>query len=215
MVDSAGGARRADTGPTSAGSGRDGRLEAYALVGPSATEGGLPAFGSSLELWSSVWHEFAHTLIDPLTAKHREVVMEHSSLYDPIAAEMDEMGYGSWETVVNEHVIRAGEARLAHERFGPVAAREKLREEARRGVRPDRRRVGQLESPRAVSPRGDAGPADRRQGRSFVVSGLRRSASVPTSVVVYRSMTARASSSACSVGVASSSTSSASPRSFR
>ncbi|GAB3232260.1 hypothetical protein GCM10027346_19370 [Hymenobacter seoulensis] len=57
-------------------------------------------------------HEFGHTFINPLTAQPdlARAIEAHKALFRPIPG----MGqYSDWETSFNEHLVRAGEVRLA------------------------------------------------------------------------------------------------------
>jgi hypothetical protein len=118
-------------------------LEAYALLGPAnikggiPTKGGIPSFGSRRRLAGKTWHEFSHTVVNRLTQAHWGQLKALDHLIDPIAEQMDNAGYGSeWaQVVVNEHVIRAIEIRLAYRQFGTEARAEKLKEEKENGFR--------------------------------------------------------------------------------
>ena len=107
--------------------------EAYAFIGPTGVEDGIPTFGSPERLASLTWHEFSHTVVNPLTHEYREDVNGYASLFASIREPMRKAGYTNWETVVNEHIIRAIEVRLAHRRFGEEAGRRKLEEQKKRG----------------------------------------------------------------------------------
>jgi len=109
--------------------------EAYALIGPTGVAGGLPTFGSPKRIAGLTWHEFSHTVVNPLTEKHRSEIDHYASLLAPIEEPMQEAGYTHWETVVNEHIIRAIEVRLAHRQFGEEAGAQELEEQKERGFR--------------------------------------------------------------------------------
>lgn len=114
----------------------EGKTEAYALIGPSGTEDGVPTFGPPRRIASLTWHEFSHTVVNPLTRQHWDRLKALSALLDPISKEMKAAGYGgNWETVVSEHVIRAIEVRLSHRQFGAEAGKKKLAEEEKKGFR--------------------------------------------------------------------------------
>lgn len=65
-----------------------------------------------------VWHEMSHSLINPLTAKYEDIIKSTEALYKPIEEKMRSQAYATWETCVNEHVIRAITNRLAFNYFG-------------------------------------------------------------------------------------------------
>ncbi|MCD4829453.1 MAG: DUF4932 domain-containing protein [Candidatus Cloacimonetes bacterium] len=54
-----------------------------------------------------LWHEFSHSFINPLTKKHLIEVMKYQSLFKDIEKQMKEQAYSTWETCVNELIIRA------------------------------------------------------------------------------------------------------------
>ena len=65
-----------------------------------------------------VWHEMSHSVINPLTAKYEDIIKSSEALYKPIEEKMRSQAYVTWETCVNEHVIRAITNRLALKYFG-------------------------------------------------------------------------------------------------
>jgi hypothetical protein len=93
--------------------------EAYALIGPAGGDGSYPGFGAARRLGSIAWHEFSHTIINDITDEHREWLNSNDHLYEPIADEMAQRGYTTWETVVNEHLIRAITSRMLSRNLGP------------------------------------------------------------------------------------------------
>ena len=109
--------------------------EAYALIGPTGVAGELPTFGSPKRIAGLTWHEFSHTVVNPLTEKHQSEIDRYASLLAPIGEPMREAGYTQWKTVVNEHIIRAIEVRLAHRQFGEEAGEQELVEQKERGFR--------------------------------------------------------------------------------
>lgn len=93
---------------------KDGSFDIYSIQGPLGADGDIPVFGTAGSFGDLVYHEFGHSFVNPLTEKYRDEVNKHQKLYEPIA---DKMGsgsnaYGSWETCVNEHIVRAVTARL-------------------------------------------------------------------------------------------------------
>lgn len=110
-------------------------MEVYAVVGPHHAETGVPVFGPAERLMGEVWHEFGHSVINPLTREHWAAVERYEGLYDPIADQMRRWAYGSWEQAVNEHIIRAIETRLTGRIFGPEAGARERRMHVERGFR--------------------------------------------------------------------------------
>jgi hypothetical protein len=115
----------------------DGGSEIFAVVGPGAAIGDKPVFGGPAAPWfeSLIIHEFAHTIVNPLAVQHAERVAKVADLLQPIRQQMSRQAYQSWETVVNEHIVRAIEARIALRRHGMAAGSAKMNEDLKRGFR--------------------------------------------------------------------------------
>lgn len=64
------------------------------------------------DLWSLLTHEWSHTLVKPALQAHSELIDSYNHLYPPLAEDMSSQAYGSWRTAVEEHIIRAAEARM-------------------------------------------------------------------------------------------------------
>lgn len=112
----------------------DGMLSAYAVTGPLGNEEGLLRFvGEPEGLCAFIWHEFGHSVINPLTSKHLEELATFDDLFEPIAAQMQEQAYGEWEFCLNEHVVRACVIRLLELQFSAERARELLDYDRARG----------------------------------------------------------------------------------
>jgi hypothetical protein len=93
----------------------DGYADIYSIGGPQdVDEDGLPTFGDSQAFRYLIWHEFAHSFVNPQTALHRDAVNSYAHLLQPIEKEMKRQAYGDWETVVNEHIVRAITTRLSY-----------------------------------------------------------------------------------------------------
>lgn len=106
---------------------------AVAFLGPQGAAGDRPDFGGAERLGGTVWHEFAHTVVNDLTDRHEETVDRHEELFGPIRKHMRRQAYATWQTAVNEHVIRAITSRLVALRYGEDAGREALASEEARG----------------------------------------------------------------------------------
>lgn len=106
-------------------------IEVFAVVGPGAAENDKPVFGAS---WyeSLIIHEFAHTIVNPLADEHTEQVAKTESLMSPIREHMARQAYKNWTTIVNEHIVRALEARMAFHRHGADAMHKKIQEDVNR-----------------------------------------------------------------------------------
>jgi hypothetical protein len=80
-----------------------------------------------------VAHEFAHTVINPLTASHRTQVAATAENFGLLRDAMRREGYSSWDQVINESIIRAITSRLTAADRGEEAANSEVAEEVRRG----------------------------------------------------------------------------------
>ncbi len=111
-------------------------IDLFSIIGPVAENDGIPDFGDVARLQDVLWHEFAHSFVDPITAEHLESVEKYSTLYVPIADEMmNAGGYMNWQTCVNEHIIRAITCRLFHAEIGPAAGEKALEAEREKGFK--------------------------------------------------------------------------------
>lgn len=110
-----------------------GRPEVYAFIGPVGVVDGVPDFGTVERLDPLITHEFAHSIMNPLVARHRPAVAARAQLHAPIREAMLRQGYGEWDQVVYEHVIRAITVRLTTIRRGEAAGQAALQEELNRG----------------------------------------------------------------------------------
>jgi hypothetical protein len=88
--------------------------------------------GSSGDLGSSLWglliHEWSHTLVGPALDLNEELIASYADLFPVIAEDMTSGGlaYGSWAMAVEEHIIRAAEARMMLARKGAEEAERVL-----------------------------------------------------------------------------------------
>jgi hypothetical protein len=93
----------------------DGSADVYSIGGPHGVDAdGLPSFGSPESFRYLIWHEFAHSFVNPQTALHKDTVDSYAHLLKPIQNEMKKQAYGDWHTVVNEHIVRAITTRLSY-----------------------------------------------------------------------------------------------------
>ena len=81
-------------------------FDIYAVLCPITIEENIPVFGAAL------FHEFAHSFVNPLTDEFLEEYKNPERLYKPIARKMQAMAYGNWVTMINEHIIRAVEIKV-------------------------------------------------------------------------------------------------------
>jgi hypothetical protein len=92
---------------------KKGASNVFALCGSMAIEDGVPVLGPEPLVRHLVYHEFSHSFIDLRGEDVRKRIVEYSSLYGPIASRMRSLGYESWESCAEEHIVRAVTARLA------------------------------------------------------------------------------------------------------
>ena len=79
----------------------------YAFLGPQKIDRGIPVdFGGAL------FHEFAHSFVNPLTEEFSQAYKNPWRLYEPIENRMTSMGYGGWGGMIDEHIIRAVEIKV-------------------------------------------------------------------------------------------------------
>jgi hypothetical protein len=100
--------------------------EAYAVIGIyKLDEAGKPRF--DLADAQNVVHEFAHTLTDgAVTAHLEELDAIAPALFARVQAQMRAQGYGQWQTMVYEAVVRAVVVRFIAAHHGTTAAREEI-----------------------------------------------------------------------------------------
>lgn len=102
--------------------GENGLLDIYGIIGPFDTvrneEGKMVPVYSSDTLRYLVWHEFGHSFVNPTTEKYVDEINKYSNLYPPIKDIMQSQAYGTWETCVNEHIVRAVTTRLTYIHLG-------------------------------------------------------------------------------------------------
>jgi len=93
-----------------------GRSEAYAIVGVLHADGqGFPTYDNTDV--STVLHEMNHPYVTPLVRANADALRPAAeSLYATVAKQMREQAYGSWDSMVNESLVRAAQPRyyLAH-----------------------------------------------------------------------------------------------------
>jgi uncharacterized protein DUF4932 len=100
----------------------DAGTRAWSLLSPTAVVGGLPDFGTSDRISDLVLHDFAHAIVNPLTERYRDEVLQSATLLGPIREEMAWQGFTEWSIVVNEHIVRALTVVLIRQQRGDMAA---------------------------------------------------------------------------------------------
>ena len=132
----------------------EGEYQGYSIVGPDGMTGSQPTY-SLHHLRELVWHEFGHSFINPLTAARHEQLRATVDHFVPLIARMEKTGYPTWDSCVNEHLIRAITARLMFRVVGEEAGRQDVQEEMSSGfvyVPALCRRLEEYERQRAAYP---------------------------------------------------------------
>lgn len=111
-----------------------GGIRAYSITGPVAVEQGQLLFvGDPIGLCAFNWHEYGHSVVNPLTAGQLSDVQQFEQLFAPVAAKMEKLAYGTWEMCLNEHIVRACVIRLLFRQFGRERGQELLQYERELG----------------------------------------------------------------------------------
>lgn len=97
--------------------GSDGVLHLYSVQGPAGMEGGTLSFGHVAALTSLTWHEWGHSVVNPLNAGARDALGESVALFDRSADELRAMAYTDWPTAANELIVRANTLALCRTVF--------------------------------------------------------------------------------------------------
>lgn len=111
---------------------KSGNYDIYSLTCTFYNKEGIP-FISKQNARYLVLHEFSHSFVNPLTEKHTDQVKLSEKLLEPIKNTMSNQAYGNWETVLNEHIIRAFTARIVEISYGEQAANNLVNSEKQRG----------------------------------------------------------------------------------
>jgi len=77
--------------------------EVFAFISPKEIVDGSPIFRSTTAV---IEHEFMHAFVNPITEKFKNNVRKYSYLYKDLQS-LSSIGYGDWETALNEFIIRA------------------------------------------------------------------------------------------------------------
>lgn len=99
----------------------NGKEELYSIMGTWATESdGLPSY--SEDVLPTIIHEFNHSFINHLVVSQKEVYTKSGEKVFPlIKNQMLRLAYGSWETSVQESLVRAAVIRYLFE--NPIEAK--------------------------------------------------------------------------------------------
>lgn len=86
----------------------DGRKEVYAIMGAWKTDDeGMVIFPVD-DYFPTLLHEFNHSFVNGLQEEHSELFRNSAEIiFDGVKKEMKNGAYGSWETMLNEALVRA------------------------------------------------------------------------------------------------------------
>lgn len=105
----------------------------YSIQGPTGVKNDIPIFGDRETFRYLVWHEFSHSFVNPITTDSIEEANKSQELIIPIQDIMSRKAYPSWESCLNEHIIRAVTARLTKLKLGDEAYQNALNNEIAEG----------------------------------------------------------------------------------
>jgi len=111
----------------------DGQAVAFAFIGPVGILDGEANFGMPDRLQPLISHEFAHTVINPLTARYSSDVDASAANFEGLIEAMRREGYTTWEQVINESIIRSITARLTILERGKAVGEAEIADELKRG----------------------------------------------------------------------------------
>jgi len=82
--------------------------KAFAILGTwKVDESGMPVYNQS-EYLPTILHEFNHSYVNPLLAKHNESFEESGKeIYKVVEHEMSQQAYSNWQIMLNEALVRA------------------------------------------------------------------------------------------------------------
>lgn len=110
-----------------------GKFHCYEIMRVSEIKQGMPSFGSSSDIYYLSLHEFGHSFVNPTTEDFRSEVIKYSGLFTPVADKMKSMAYGTWETMLNETLIRAFTCYTMYEESGTQKGKSCLSKEKNKG----------------------------------------------------------------------------------
>jgi hypothetical protein len=100
---------------------KDGSYDVYSIQGPADVKDNIPMFGSEEAFRYIALHEFSHSFVNDLTEKNKDEVNKYSKLYEHMKEKMIKQAYTTWESCVNEHIVRAVVLRLTYIHSGKEA----------------------------------------------------------------------------------------------
>ncbi len=124
----------------------------YNICGPDSLKADTPYVRGVRDI---CWHEFGHSFVNPVAAKHISQLRKDAPLFDPIAARMHCGGYDDLKSYIFEHVLRAVNVRMVSLYLGKAEAEKSIEGHESVGfvyVRPLAERLKQYEAHRDKYP---------------------------------------------------------------
>ena len=84
----------------------------YCILGPTDIINNQLSYDKNWTTYNLL-HEFSHSFVNPVTAKYYSEIDKSKSLFEPVKTAMVQQAYITWETCVNEHLVRTNVARFA------------------------------------------------------------------------------------------------------
>jgi hypothetical protein len=112
---------------------KNGRREAFDIMGPQKTTNDTPSFGDTRYLKYMIRHEFSHPYINPLTEKYWDLVSADSANFSRIPEVAKKRVCGEWQECVDEFIVRAVSTHLAQQE-SPVLGKGVYEREKALGV---------------------------------------------------------------------------------
>lgn len=109
-----------------------GRFQIYSVASPSKVEDRALVFFSENGIRDLVWHEFAHSFVNPLTEAHWDELRASEDLLPPISDGLPKW-YRQWKAALDEHIVRAVTVRLAELHLGREAGDQAMQQQVEWG----------------------------------------------------------------------------------
>ena len=93
----------------------------------------IPYYGNEQLIKYIVWHEFGHSFVNPLVDMYYKEFKKYEKLKKPIFSTMQSQAYGTWGTILAEHILRAVTTTLVYEKYGKEVAESELDNEKASG----------------------------------------------------------------------------------
>jgi len=113
---------------------RPGAWWVYAVASPAEYSSDTLRFYTAAGLRTLVWHEFAHSFVNPLTESHWAALADDHQLLDSIADGLPQW-YRQWKAALDEHIVRAATVRMTARYRGEAAGAKAMAREVDWGFR--------------------------------------------------------------------------------